>query len=103
MTREEAKAIIEKLVNRFKEHQKDYHLSDYNEQKTRQDFINPFWKALGWDIDNDKGDSEAYREVIYEDKVVVRGTGSYKYVNRDDFGKYEFQIDEQDSNRIIVS
>lgn len=73
MSREQAKAIIEKLVERFAEHRKDYHLSDYNEQKTRQDFINPFFKALGWDIDNEKGDSEAYREVIYEDKVVVKG------------------------------
>lgn len=73
MSRDEAKAIIEKLVERFAEHRKDYHLPDYNEQKTRQDFINPFFKALGWDIDNEKGDSEAYREVIYEDKVVVKG------------------------------
>jgi type I restriction-modification system DNA methylase subunit len=73
MQREEAKAIILKLVERFGEHRKEYHQSDYNEQKTRQDFINPFWKALGWDIDNEKGDSEAYREVIYEDKVVVKG------------------------------
>ncbi|MCE9538733.1 MAG: N-6 DNA methylase [Bacteroidetes bacterium] len=73
MIREEAKSIIEKLVDRFREHRKDYHLTDYNEAKTRQDFINPFFKALGWDIDNEKGDSEAYREVIYEDKVVVKG------------------------------
>ncbi|MBS1646243.1 MAG: N-6 DNA methylase [Bacteroidetes bacterium] len=73
MTREEAKSIITKLVARFAEHRKEYHLPEYNEQKTRQDFINPFFKALGWDIDNEKGDSEAYREVIYEDKVVVRG------------------------------
>ena len=73
MSREQAKAIIEKLVERFAEHRKDYHLADYNEQKARQDFINPFFKALGWDIDNEKGDSEAYREVIYEDKVVVKG------------------------------
>ncbi len=73
MSREQAKAFIEKLVERFAEHRKDYHLADYNEQKARQDFINPFFKALGWDIDNEKGDSEAYREVIYEDKVVVRG------------------------------
>jgi type I restriction-modification system DNA methylase subunit len=73
MTREEAKAIINTLVERFREHRKDYHLADYNEAKTRQDFINPFFEALGWDIDNDKGASEAYREVIYEDKVVVKG------------------------------
>lgn len=73
MLREEAKKIIEKLVERFAEHRKEYHQPDYNEQKARQDFINPFFKALGWDIDNEKGDSEAYREVIYEDKVVVKG------------------------------
>jgi type I restriction-modification system DNA methylase subunit len=72
MSKEQAKSIIESLVERFREHKDEYHASDYNEQKTRQDFINPFFKALGWDIDNEKGDSEAYREVIYEDKVVVR-------------------------------
>lgn len=73
MTRDEAKAIVDKLVHRFAEHSEEYHLPEYNEQKTRQDFINPFFKALGWDIDNEKDASEAYREVIYEDKVVVRG------------------------------
>lgn len=73
MTREQAKASIQNLIERFAEHRKEYHLPDYNEQKSRQDFINPFFKALGWDIDNEKGDSEAYREVIYEDKVFVRG------------------------------
>ena len=73
MTRDQAKATIEKLAERFQEHRIDYHLPDYNEAKTRQDFINPVFKALGWAIDNEKGDSEAYREVIYEDKVVVKG------------------------------
>lgn len=73
MNREQAKATIEKLIERYKEHYKEYHLADYNEQKARQDFINPFFKALGWDIDNEKGDSEAYREVIYEDKVKIKG------------------------------
>ena len=32
----------------------------------------------------------------------MTGVGSYKYINTDDFGKYEFQIDDQNSNRIIV-
>ncbi|MBI3502747.1 MAG: N-6 DNA methylase [Bacteroidetes bacterium] len=73
MTRDQAKATIEKLVERFREHRNDYHLADYNEAKTRQDFINPFFKALGWDVDNEEGHSEAYREVIYEDKVLVKG------------------------------
>ena len=73
MTKDEAKVVTSKLVDRYREHHKEYHHPDYNEQKTRQDFINPFFKALGWDIDNERGDSEAYREVIYEDKLDVRG------------------------------
>ena len=73
MNRDQAKDIIIDLIKRFEEHRKDYHLPEYNEQKVRQDFINPFFKALGWDVDNEKGNSEAYREVIYEDKVFVRG------------------------------
>lgn len=73
MTRDQAKIAIQKLIERFAEHRKAYHAADYNEAKTRQDFINPFFKALGWDVDNENGMSEAYREVIYEDKVVVRG------------------------------
>jgi type I restriction-modification system DNA methylase subunit len=73
MTREQSKESIAKLVDRFREHHDQYHAPDYNEAKTRQDFINPLFKALGWDIDNERGDSESYREVIYEDKVFVRG------------------------------
>src|ERR1041385_59997 len=73
MTREQAKEKITGLVDRYREHKDEYHAADYNEQKTRQDFINPFLECLGWDIDNKKGASEAYREVIYEDKVIVRG------------------------------
>lgn len=30
------------------------------------------------------------------------GEGSYKYLNQDDFGKYEFQIDDENPNLLIV-
>ncbi|MEO5643160.1 MAG: DNA methyltransferase [Bacteroidia bacterium] len=73
MTREQAKEKLTQLVERYREHKDEYHSVDYNEQKTRQDFINPLLECLGWDIDNKKEASEAYREVIYEDKVSVGG------------------------------
>ncbi|MCI0474070.1 MAG: N-6 DNA methylase, partial [Ignavibacteria bacterium] len=38
-----------------------------------RDFIDPFFKALGWDMDNEQGYAEAYREVIHEDKVKIGG------------------------------
>lgn len=65
MTKDQAKAIVEKLVNRYAEQQKAYHAADYNETKTRSDFIDLFFKALGWDMDNEQNDvTEPYLEVI---------------------------------------
>ena len=71
MNKDEAKQKISELVERFGEQIESYKNSDYNETLTRRDFIDPFFKALGWDIDNEQGYAEAYREVIHEDRVKV--------------------------------
>ena len=71
ITKETAYKIIEDLVQRFEEQILSYKKSDYNEAQTRKDFIDPFFKALGWDMDNSQGHAEAYREVINEDRVKV--------------------------------
>jgi predicted type IV restriction endonuclease len=71
VSKEEAYHKIEELVNRFGEQLDDYKRADYNETLTRRDFLDPFFKALGWDIDNSQGFAEAYREVIHEDRVKV--------------------------------
>jgi type I restriction-modification system DNA methylase subunit len=62
---------VQELVTRFTEQLSAYKKSDYNETQTRRDFIDPFFKALGWDIDNEQGFAESYREVIHEDRVKV--------------------------------
>jgi type I restriction-modification system DNA methylase subunit len=64
---------VSELVHRFNEQYDSYKKTDYNETQTRRDFIDPFFKVLGWDIDNEEGYAEAYREVIHEDKVKVGG------------------------------
>ncbi len=69
--KEEALEKIKTLVNRFAEQIESYKSANYNETQTRRDFIDPFFKALGWDIDNENGYAEAYREVIHEDKIKV--------------------------------
>ncbi|MDR0206233.1 MAG: N-6 DNA methylase [Bacteroidales bacterium] len=71
LTKEESLRKITALVERFDDQKEFYKNKDYNETQTRQDFINPFWKALGWDIDNENGYAESYREVIHEDRVKV--------------------------------
>jgi len=71
ITKEQAYENIAKLVERFGEHVEEYKRNGYNEHQTRVDYINPFFKALGWDMDNRQGHAEAYREVIHEDKIKV--------------------------------
>ncbi len=73
MTKEQAHNNISELVERFNEQLVSYKKSEYNETLTRRDFIDPFFKALGWDMDNSNGYAEAYREVIHEDKVKIGG------------------------------
>lgn len=73
MQKQAALEKIKSLVERFEEQKEFYRKADYNEMQTRRDFIDPFWKALGWDIDNENGYAESYREVIHEDRVKVGG------------------------------
>lgn len=73
MQKDKAREIIAELVARFSEQLDSYKHSEYNETQTRRDFIDPFFKALGWDIDNQNGYAEAYREVIHEDKIKISG------------------------------
>ncbi|MCL2073351.1 MAG: hypothetical protein FWH18_05495 [Marinilabiliaceae bacterium] len=70
-TKEEAIIKIKSLVQRFDEQKELYKKTDYNETQTRRDFIDPFWKALGWDVDNESGYAESYREVIHEDRIKI--------------------------------
>lgn len=60
-------------MNRFEEQKMSYLHSNYNETLTRRDFIDPFFKALGWDMDNENSYAESYREVIHEDRIKVAG------------------------------
>jgi predicted type IV restriction endonuclease len=63
-------AILD-LVRRFNENKEAYCSPSYNETQLRQEFLNPFFEALGWDIANKQGHAEAYKEVIHEDAVKI--------------------------------
>jgi len=63
---------IIKLVEKF-EHNLDLYKRSDNEEQIKQEFINPFFKALGWDVDNESGAAPPYRDVIFEDSIKVGG------------------------------
>ena len=48
----------------FERNADDYRSADFKEAEVRQQFINPFFKCLGWDMDTERGDAEAYKDVV---------------------------------------
>lgn len=59
------------LVERFGQQHDSYKSAQYNETQLRREFLDPFFKALGWDMDNQAGYAEAYKDVIHEDSIKV--------------------------------
>lgn len=64
---------VAELVEQFQSHLKTYQSQHYNEAQVRHEFIDKLFIALGWDVNNDKGYAQAYKEVVHEDSVKVDG------------------------------
>src|SRR5437773_2368671 len=54
------------LVDLFRRNSESYLSPGYKEASLRQEFVNPLFKSLGWDMDNEQGYAEPYKEVIHE-------------------------------------
>ncbi len=102
ISKDEAYKLVEQLVQRFGEQIDSYKSGEYNETLTRRDFIDPFFKALGWDIDNSQGYAEAYREVIHEDKVKIgKATKAPDYSFRLPGGKRLFFVEAKKPSIVV--
>jgi hypothetical protein len=60
------KAALESLIRRFDADRAHYQSKSYLEAQARVDFITPFFKSLGWDVENESGLSHQDREVVVE-------------------------------------
>ena len=67
------RVTIDQLIEKFQHNLEEYKNPRYNETQVRIEFVNPFWEALGWDVLNKSGYAMAYRDVIHEDEVKVKG------------------------------
>jgi len=65
---------ILKLVETFEQNIDNFKNQAYNEAQVRQEFINPFFDALGWDMQNKSQTAAAYKDVIHEDAIKVGGS-----------------------------
>ena len=82
---------IQKLaqyVTLYETQYRDFRRPSYNETEVRVDFVNPFFKLLGWDVDNEAGLPQHLREVTHEATVLVEEAGKKRNKKPD----YSFRI-----------
>lgn len=65
---------IVNLVKHFEEHLDDLKSKEYKELQLCSDFINPLFRELGWDVDNEGEKSEKYRDVIQQFRLNISGS-----------------------------
>jgi hypothetical protein len=71
-------SVISELVERFERNYDTYRSGKYNETQLRREYLDPFFKALGWDIDNQAGLAERYKDVVHEDSIKIDGDSASK-------------------------
>jgi hypothetical protein len=64
---------LNRLVESFGKRLAELKSSDYNEAKLRDDFLNPFFRALGWDMENRAALIQKEREVEIESATQIGG------------------------------
>ncbi len=64
---------LAKLISHFENNLNQINSQQYNETQVRREFIDPFFRLLGWDIENKNGYAEAYKDVIHEDSIKIGG------------------------------
>ena len=64
---------LARLVETFGKNLAAYKSGSYDEASLRQEFLNPFFRALGWDIENNAGLIPQHREVEIESRTQIGG------------------------------
>ncbi len=79
---------VAELVQTYSDNFQQFQRATYNETQVRVDFVNRFFKLLGWDVDNERGLPQHLREVTHEATVVVEEDG----VQRSKKPDYSFKV-----------
>jgi len=79
---------LDRLVEQFGRNLKQYKSNVYDEASLRQEFLDPLFRALGWDVENKAGLIPQHREVEIESRTNIAG--------RQKRADYLFRTDRQD-------
>ena len=79
---------VAELVQTYSDNFQQFQRGTYNETQLRVDFVNHFFRLLGWDIDNERGLPQYLREVTHEATVTVEEDGVHRSKKPD----YSFRV-----------
>lgn len=69
VTKEEGLQLLRETVARFAANEKHYRSGEFDEESTREQFINSFFDALGWDV-VDRAGRGPHRDVIFHPRLI---------------------------------
>jgi len=103
-TFDEAFSQVQQLVHAFRESEAQFLSPSYSEQAAREDFINRFWMALGWDVTHEIQKNPYEREVTVEKNVNVEGRGKradYSFAVAPNYRDVRFFVEAKKPSRQI--
>jgi hypothetical protein len=78
VTKESFRAELERLVSNFAANEDELTAPGYTEMQARTQFITPFFRALGWDVENRA--AKSYREMdVLEERGPGEGRPDYTF------------------------
>lgn len=74
----DVKAKIHSLIAKYEANKKFYRTSNFNETQVRNEFLDPLFEILGWDIRNTAGKNTNEREVLLEEPLKANAASHTK-------------------------
>lgn len=98
--------IVKLLVKHFREQETAYLSPGYQESQVRQDFIDKFFTALGWDVTHEVQKNPYEQEVKIENKVNTSGSqrrADYAFFVAPNFRDVKFFVEAKKPSRSLTN
>ncbi len=98
--------IVSQLVEDFKSNEKAYLVSSYSESQVRQDFIDKFFTALGWDVTHSFQKNPYEQEVKIENKVTMAGSqrrADYAFSIAPNYDQVKYFVEAKKPSRSLAN
>src|SRR5258708_29584946 len=81
------------LIEAFERNLDSYRAAPYKEAHVRHEFIDPFFEALGWDVQNRRKYAENYKDVVHEPSLDEEGNSTAPDYSFQPGGRLKFYVE----------